>query len=362
MNRNPQAAWLFALLPVALFACTAETPAEPNAPAPSSAGGSSAGAAVIPSSGSGSLPVAGSPAAGGAISGGGAAPSAGTSAGGAAPVGGAASGGSGGASGGASTGSGGSGHATGMTTGCGKAFMDEPNKDILHNITVAGVARRYWTRTPTEYAMSTPMPLVFYGPGCGASGVEGAPLDDSIRHVAIRVFVIGTGGCFDTDGPEPETSYFGAVLDEVQANYCTDKGKVFVSGYSSGAWLSDLLACTQGDRITAIGTAAGGLKAAHPACKGNPAAMFHAGTNDGANPIVKMVDGMNEGSSAARDRMLAANHCTMETKVWDPMYPYCKEYVGCSTPVVWCQQDGVGHSNGEEVARTGWWKFWSSLP
>ena len=250
-----------------------------------------------------------------------------------------------------------------MTAGCGKQILDEPGKDILHNLMVKGVARRYWTKLPTNYDPAKPTPLVFYGPGCGASGVEGAPLDNSIKDSAMRVFVIGTGGCFDTAGPEPETGYFNAVLDEVQANFCTDTAKVFVSGYSSGAWLSDLLSCTAGDRIRAIGTAAGGFKATHPPCKGNPAAMFHAGTNDGANPITKLnAQGVNEGSSAARDRLLMDNGCTAETKEWDPKYPYCKEYIGCKSPVVWCQQDGVGHSNGEEVARTGWWKFWSSLP
>lgn len=258
------------------------------------------------------------------------------------------------------SGSGGSGPISGPTAGCNKQVMDEPGKDTLHNLMVAGVARRYWTKIPTAYSPATPMPLVFYGPGCGASGVEGAPLDNSIKDSAIRVFVIGTGGCFDTKGPEPETGYFNAVLDDVQANYCTDKGKVFVSGYSSGAWLSMLLACTAGDRITAIGTAAGGFKAMHPECKGTPAAMFHAGTGDTANPITKLNNGVNEGSSAARDRMIVANGCSTETKVWDAAFPYCKEYVGCKSPVIWCEQD-VGHSNGEEVARTGWWKFWSTF-
>lgn len=248
---------------------------------------------------------------------------------------------------------------SGPTAGCGKANQDEPNRDILHNITVNGVARRYWTKVPESYNGSTPMPVVFYGPGCGASGVEGAPLDASIRNSAIRVFIIGTGSCFSTGDVEPETGYFNAVLDEVQANYCTDQGKVFLSGYSSGGWLSMLLACTAGDRITAIGTAAGGFRP-REGCKGNPAAMFHAGTNDTANPITRLDNGVNYGSSAGRDNLIERNGCSLETKEWDPAFPYCQEYIGCSSPVVWCQQN-VGHSNGEEVARTGWWKFWSSL-
>jgi polyhydroxybutyrate depolymerase len=358
MSSNLQARWLLVLLPFSLGACTVETP---DTGSTAGSGNTAAGSTgVIPVGGTTpvSMPAAGTPAGGtGVVIGtGGTGP---TATGGASP------GGAGGASAGASTGggaSGGGGPVSGLTAGCGKPVADEPGKDVLHNITVKGVARRYWTKLPSNYDPSKPTPLVFYGPGCGASGVEGAPLDNSIKDAATRVFVIGTGGCFDTNGPEPETGYFNAVLDEVQANFCTDTAKVFVSGYSSGAWLSDLLACTAGDRIRAIGTAAGGFHANHPPCKGNPGAMFHAGTNDGANPIIKLnAQGMNEGSSAARDRLLMDNGCSMQTTVWDPAFPYCKAYMGCKSPVIWCEQ-AVGHSNGEEVARTGWWKFWSSLP
>lgn len=341
-------------------ACTVGDPEGTDTPTAGTSNATAGSGSVLPSGGSGPTGTAGSVAAAGTgVSQGGGATAGTPSTGGAAgtaPVGGGSVGGSG------TAGSGSVGPASGPSAGCGKPSADEPGKDVLHNIMVNGVARRYWTKLPTSYDGTTPKAAVFYGPGCGASGVEGAPLDASIKDSAMRVFVIGTGGCFDTKGPEPETSYFNAVLDDVQANYCTDKGKVFVSGYSSGAWLSMLLSCTAGDRIKAIGTAAGGFKADHPPCKGNPAAMFHAGTNDTANPIMTVnAMGVNEGSAGGRDRLIKDNGCTMETKEWDPKYPYCKEYIGCKSPVIWCQQD-VGHSNGEEVARTGWWKFWSSLP
>jgi polyhydroxybutyrate depolymerase len=328
--------------------------------------GSGGATSVLPGGGTPGTPTAGTNS-GGSTGTAGSAPTAGTAMGGSAPIGGAtpaAGTGAGGDAVGGSAGSGGgSGLPGGPTAGCGKASADEPNKDVLHNLTVGGEARRYWTKIPQTYDGTTAMPVVFYGPGCGASGVEGAPLDASIRDHAIRVFVIGTGSCFSTGEAEPETGYFNAVLDEVQANYCTDKGKVFVSGYSSGGWLSMLLACTTGDRITAIGSAAGGFRATKfgAMCKGNPAAMFHAGTGDTANPITRLDDqGNNYGSSAGRDNLIMRNGCTMETKTWDPAFPECKEYVGCSSPVIWCEEN-VGHSNGEEVARTGWWKFWSGL-
>lgn len=363
MSSNLQGRWVLAMASVGLVAaCTVGDPEGTDTPTAGTASTSAGTGSVLPSGGSAPVGTAGSVASAGTDVGqSGAAATAGTAstggAAGSAPVGGSASGGTGSAGGGSV------GPASGPSAGCGTPSADEPGKDVLHNIMVNGVARRYWTKLPTSYDGTKPVPAVFYGPGCGASGVEGSPLDASIKDSAMRVFVIGTGGCFDTKGPEPETGYFNAVLDDVQAKYCTDKGKVFVSGYSSGAWLSMLLSCTAGDRIKAIGTAAGGFKADHPPCKGNPAAMFHAGTNDTANPIMKLnAMGVNEGSAGGRDRLIKDNGCTMETKEWDPKYPYCKEYIGCKSPVIWCQQDGVGHSNGEEVARSGWWKFWSSLP
>jgi hypothetical protein len=345
-----------------LGACTVDSPTpgvnEPGAGSGGTAAGQASGGASV-------LPGGGASMAGSNVGTGGAPTSAGTASGGAGPVGGAGMAGTGGGAT-AGTGGGGAGPSGGPSAGCGKQSQDEPNKDVLHNIMANGEARRYWTKLPAGYDgtdSTKPWPVVFYGPGCGASSVEGSPLDGSNRDKAIRVFVIGTGSCFDTGEVEPETTYFTSVLDEVQANYCTDKGKVFVSGYSSGGWLSMQLACTAGDRITAIGSAAGGFRPGNfPNCKGNPAAMYHAGTGDTANPITRLDDnGVNYGSSAGRDNLLMRNGCTMETKEWDPAFPYCKEYIGCSHPVVWCEQD-VGHSNGEEVSRTGWWKFWSTLP
>ena len=123
--------------------------------------GGAAGAANMPQAGVGSV----IPGVGGSMGGAGTAgagPSAGGGLGGAgAPtLGGAAGAVAAGGAGGAMTGGG---HMP--TAGCGKTNMDEPGKDVLHNIMVAGVARRYWTRLPTEAPQDKPFPLVFWGPG-----------------------------------------------------------------------------------------------------------------------------------------------------------------------------------------------------
>src|SRR6185503_12606979 len=169
MSSNLRLRWLSVLAPFALLgACTVE----------STDGGGTAGVgntgSVIPmgqggsagqSGGSPSTPVAGTApistggnlALGGAPVGTGGAATAGVgnTAGTSSSAGNAGTG-AGGMSGGANT------HQP--TAGCMKQSLDEPGKDVLHNIMVKGVARRYWTKLPTGYSSTKPTPLVFYGP------------------------------------------------------------------------------------------------------------------------------------------------------------------------------------------------------
>lgn len=357
-----------------LAACSdAGTPAPPG----NVAGASNAGGSPMGASG-----AAGAVSAGGASGAGvaGAAPGAGAagSSGGALGVAGAAGAGVAGSSGSSSAGGSGpvgGGIKSGKSAGCGKDVTggDQPNQYKAHDMMVGGKARRYWTKLPANYSKDMAYPIAFYGPGCGLgsqNNPEPTVLDSSAKDKAIIVFLAYNApstGCFET-GIEnsPEPAYFGQALDEIQAGYCTDKSKVFVSGYSSGGWLSNLLACTHGDRIRAIATVAGGLTPQLPAnCKGTVAGISYAGTQDTANPISKIDDktGKNTGSGAARDRLLMLNQCGTETTAWDPMWPFCKLYNKCKSgyPVVWCEEN-AGHSKGGTVSEQGFWKFFSSLP
>jgi poly(3-hydroxybutyrate) depolymerase len=235
--------------------------------------------------------------------------------------------------------------------------------------------RRYWVRLPLTYDHTRAYPIVFYGPGCGASGVEGTPMMDTIKNDAIHVFLIGTGSCFDTGSyPTPEVPYFNQVLDEVQAKYCTDASKVFVSGYSSGGWLSHDLACGVGDRIRGIGSAAGGLTKSITdgydcASKPKVAGILYTGANDNTNPAnsIDPVTGFNKGVAGARDRLILANGCDMNAmEPWPNTLgvDYCQMWkTGCEdNPVVYCVGPGDGHGNGGIISQKGWWEFWMSLP
>jgi hypothetical protein len=262
---------------------------------------------------------------------------------------------------------------------------DEPQKWLEHDINVANLpaeqqamfaARRYFVRLPVAYDHTKHYPLVFWGPGCGASNVEGTPMMDQIKNDAIHVFLLQKSSCFSTGSfPSPEVPYFTQALAEVQARYCTDASRVFVSGYSSGAWLANVLACAMGPKIRGIGTAAGGLKKEiidGYKCSGTmgaPAAgIFYSGQNDTENPADrKDASGFQIGVIGARDRLITSNGCDAMGSEPYPDNGICTMWKkGCpNNPVLFCIGPGNGHGKGDgefNVSNKAFWDVWSSVP
>ncbi|HEY6877371.1 MAG TPA: hypothetical protein VI299_05095, partial [Polyangiales bacterium] len=231
----------------------------------------------------------------------------------------------------------------GLSAGCGKA---PPSGDGTawreHDLTVSGVAsayleggakygqqhgfdfthRNYFLRLPKDYAPAKPYALVISAGGCGATdGLSGKgggsnPLSDdqsdAVQVGLSYVYPDGAGACFaDGSSDTPDLPYFDAVLAEIDARYCFDRDQVFVSGFSSGAWETYMLACARGGVIRAIGTQAGGLRKDRPQCSNVPVAAFlTAGIHDD-NPIMNVDrSGFDTGSGHARDVILKTNGCS----------------------------------------------------
>ncbi|HVU50399.1 MAG TPA: hypothetical protein VHL80_06915, partial [Polyangia bacterium] len=278
-------------------------------------------------------------------------------------------------------GAGTSGHATGMSAGCGKPNSDPAAKYVEHDITVtvpaaqsAYAMRKFFTYMPHDYDPTHPYPVTMWGPGCGASGPEGNQLMGSVgpdgkpaTDSFIEIQLLQKDSCFSTSAADsPEVPYFDEVLKQVSDNYCIDKGQVFVSGYSSGSWLTHLLGCQRGNVIRGIGSASGGILVDHGTCTGPIAAIMTGDSSDTTNPIISVdaKTGTPKGSGAARDRILMANGCQMTSKPWNASFPGCQIYDGCPPeyPVVWCLTMGQGHSTGGINSSKGFWTFWSTLP
>jgi poly(3-hydroxybutyrate) depolymerase len=153
-----------------------------------------------------------------------------------------------------------------------------------------------------------------------------------------------------------------AGLKEVEAQFCVDKGKVFVGGYSSGAWEAYTLGFARGGVVRGISTAAGGLRPDRPPGSNVPmAALLLTGGNDTTNPATGPT-----GSDAAMNLILQINGCKgTDTVPWETPCAgcACNRFTGCPAayPVVRCRPPNQTHTDGGGAFKTAIWATWSTL-
>jgi poly(3-hydroxybutyrate) depolymerase len=322
--------------------------------------------------------------------------------------------GAGGAAGAAQAGSTGTGGATLVdpSPGCNMApgGTDSQTAWVKHDLTVTGVDpawvskypvnagqkydwthRNYFMRLPTSYNSAKPYPVTIGMSGCGGTetvGSEGgyaplgfAPGETQAIQIALS-YVLSSAASTDCGGAvfddgfvnSPDPAYLESLVKDVEAKYCVDRSRLFLSGYSSGAFEAVTLGCTDSDILRGYGIQiGGGNRLTRPPCKKNPiAAMYVVGLQDTENPIGPLSAPLHDslGSAPARDEVLTRNGCIGNGMApWDANYPMCVKYTGCPDkyPVVWCAITS-GHlpaMNDPAVGKyryEGLWKFWSTLP
>ena len=281
---------------------------------------------------------------------------------------------------GGTTGAGG--RPSGPSAGCMKDVPAEPvGTNVIHSIDITGMAakwapgythRKYCTTIPKNYVPTQPYPVVFYGPGCGATGCEGNSFSGR-----TDVFIVqgiagadakganiippnGSPGCFqagkESNDDSPEGPYFDQVMNEVESKYCTDKGRIFAAGTSSGSCLSNYLACARGNRVRGSAADSGGLQFNHGTCTGGAAVMEMPGDS----AMSKDQEGHEIGAALARDMFIMLNGCSMTPTMMTFGSDSCQLYGGCKSPVVWCNVGGSHQSGNGHLSPTGW-AFWSTL-
>lgn len=340
-----------ALFAVSVAAASAAACAADDAPSPpgatsgaggsaDSGGASSAGATSshATSSGSGGSSASSGTTGGGTSATGGAGGDAGTSA---------AAGGAGGGGGASAT----------PSAGCGRAasqalneWVEQPTKSI------ESVERHWWVRLPENYEPTRAYPVVFMFHGC-SSATNNVPMQNVTGDDAILVRGAGVsdGVCWDASSNGPDLAFFDQMLADVLANTCVDTSRVFAAGYSSGAWLINMLECKRGDRLRAAGTVAGGTPGRPSGCVGRVARIFIHDVDDTSNRI--------DGNYAERDRLLELNHCDAGSAPVPEDPAPCARYQGCDEgyPVIWCETSGKGHDRQDALAPRAFWKLFSEL-
>jgi poly(3-hydroxybutyrate) depolymerase len=239
------------------------------------------------------------------------------------------------------------------SAGCGMAANRPLGMWTATSVRVGGGDRDYDVRLPPGYDAMTAYPIILLLHGCG-SPTNNVPMDQEAGDDAIVVRGSGTNdGCWHDTASGPDLPYIDALMDDVQRSLCVNRDHLFAVGYSSGSWLASTLSCHRGDVYRGIASVTGGEPGEINNCMGQHGRIYIHDAMDTTNRI--------EWDTPSRDRMLATNHCSMDTLPVEPSP--CVEYQGCDAgyPVVWCETSGRGHDRQDSLARPAFWGFFQRL-
>jgi len=229
----------------------------------------------------------------------------------------------------------------GVSGGCGKTGA-ATGQLTGQSITVAGQTRTYALSVSAGYTGATPLALVLVWHGANIDGSMARKLfnlEAKSNGAAIFVYPDGlASGLWDVSSESADFRLFEELVSSLSSNYCIDPNRIFSTGHSTGAVMTNALGCTYGDVLRAIAPASGTPPGTggRANCIGKVAALVAHGENDTLVPFSQ--------GQATRDFWIAQNGCTTQTAAWAPE-PVCVAYQGCQTdlPVVWCVHDG-GHA------------------
>jgi polyhydroxybutyrate depolymerase len=166
--------------------------------------------------------------------------------------------------------------------GCGVANSPAVGQERV----TTGGGRWYYRRIPPQYDSTKPLPLVLDLHGY----TEGAEVHTRLSNLGAfgdaKGFVTmtpqGSGPVprWDTRPNSPDTKFVIAALDQLEGSACVDLRRVYVTGFSNGAFFTSALACEYADRFAAAAPVSGirdpaGCKPSRPV----PVVAFH-GTAD----------------------------------------------------------------------------------
>lgn len=229
---------------------------------------------------------------------------------------------------------------------------------ITEHVPIFGRTRRYTIVVPQRYSSTTPYPIVYVLHGHGGSGAQirsAFDLENKAAGRAIFVYPDAEGG-FDLDSTaskNADVALFDATLAITQSKYCVDLHRVFVTGFSNGAYMANQLGCRRGDRIRAVASHAGGGpyensgeydERGHLVCKGKPVGslVVHGAADTAVLP--------SEGKNSI-DHWTASNHCSGNAAITPQG---CVAYQECTHPVWACKVPGLGHDVWAHAAQVTW--------
>jgi len=210
------------------------------------------------------------------------------------------------------------------------------------SVMVGAEMRTYYMFVPAGYNSQVPQRLVLGFHGSNFTGrmmrtyldLERAPLVD--RTIFVYPDGANAATAWDLAENSRDMAFFDALVAQMEAQYCVDRDRIFATGQSFGALMTNAVGCFKGDVLRAIALAAGSGPRSTARCKDKVAAWLTHGMDDDSVPFTS--------GEASRDYWVMANGCTTTTVVGDPMQ--CLNYQGCMPgyPVIWCPHvNDAGH-------------------
>ncbi len=254
---------------------------------------------------------------------------------------------------------------TAGTPGCGKAPA-RVGVSAAQHVSAAGRDRTYTLVVPEGYAPQTPYPLVFVlhgGGGTAAGARTQTDLEKVAAGRALFVYPDATSGNWDLDAPASsnvDVALFDALSLLVTNALCVDTRRLFVTGFSNGAYMANQLGCRRGERIRGIVSHAGG----------GPYEM-HGTYDDRGNLVCNgkavaalIVHGASDGTVAPSEGQKSVDHWRRVNRCSGGSTPGavapCVALAGCYQPVGVCLVPGLGHGLWKEAGKVTW-SFFDAL-
>jgi polyhydroxybutyrate depolymerase len=320
----------------------------------------------------------------------------------------------------------GSSHDTGHDAG---ATVHTTGVSIAVTTANGTVNRTYDITVPVQCDAASPLPLVFAfhgGGGSGAGMYASFPIEQAAAAAgqrAIFVYPDGTDANIDPGGvarawdlyhdpgPYPYTytpghavpavsdeasgnvdvDFFDTMVESFEQKYCVDPSKVFITGMSSGGYLSNQFARWRSGIVKGTAPQSGAAPfgnndgvvdgasdwGAPNYCvqtTGQVPTLIIHGSSDGTVDVCNALEAQsywelaNACSGSASNCTMTSDTCT-GSNLADPstaptsassLNPLCVETSGCSAPVVFCEIPGMGHSIWPDAPQVIW-SFFSSL-
>ncbi len=191
------------------------------------------------------------------------------------------------------------------STGCHQVGTSLQNGETL-NFSAAGEAGSYIVEFPSDMGPSHPLPLVVDLHGYSETAALQAEITKLGAYGATKGFITVTPQVNEavqhwvTTPGSPDQKFLIALIGHVTSTLCVDNQRVYVAGYSNGAFMASALACSDASQVAAVATVSGiqAPTGCHPSRR-VPVIAFH-GTADpfvpykgGIGPAAKKLPAVN---------------------------------------------------------------------